>query len=94
MAKKVWVAREANHERHTDIGPYGVEENWVPKDIWWEEAEMQEEVEVKATRLVGVDKDGNLPLDVNNIVEYVDMEVNVTLNWEAAAEASRENRCE
>ncbi|KKN47695.1 hypothetical protein LCGC14_0660180 [marine sediment metagenome] len=39
---KVWVARTANYESHIDDGPYGTEETWVPKDMWWEEVEMQE----------------------------------------------------
>lgn len=40
--KKIWVQRTMNYESHIDQGPYGVEENWVPKDMWWEEVEMQE----------------------------------------------------
>ena len=35
------VAREANYEHHINEGAYGIEENWVPKDIWWEDSEMQ-----------------------------------------------------
>ena len=39
---KIWIPRSANYESHIDDGPYGTEENWVPKDTWWEECEMQE----------------------------------------------------
>ncbi len=34
--------RESNYESHMDDGPYGTEESWVPKDIWYEEDEMQD----------------------------------------------------
>ena len=39
-------AREANYESHIDYGPYGIQETWVPKDIWWEEVEMQDDTQL------------------------------------------------
>ncbi len=76
---KIWVQRAANYVRRVDNGPYGNEEEWVPKDMWWEEVEMQEyvplnwEAAYKVTRKVGVDKNGDLPLDENDIVEWVEI---------------------
>ena len=43
---KILVGRESNYELHIDDGPYGIEEVWVPKDIWWEEDEMQEDTQL------------------------------------------------
>ena len=39
-------AREANYEHHINEGPYGIQEIWVPKDIWWEEGEMQHDTQL------------------------------------------------
>ena len=38
---KIWVQRAANYVRHVDDGPYGTVESDDPKDMWWEEVEMQ-----------------------------------------------------
>lgn len=63
---KIWVQRAANFVLHVDNGPYGIEEEWVPKDMWWEEVEMQEYVPLNWEAAYKVtqepDETGDLPL--------------------------------